>query len=103
MTSEPAVLAPATAITPPPTRARNPRRDVLPATLSLSFSGTDRAPAPLGGGEHALELAAGVEGPLREHDAVGADRDRERAARHVGQRPDVGVLDLVEAPQPHAR
>src|SRR5881396_1867129 len=95
-------LVPAIAITPAPTRARNPRREVeaaSPSTAWPSRSGTERSTAALGGGEHRLELRAGVERPLRQHRPVGPHRDGERAAGHVGQRPGVGVLDLVEAQQ----
>src|SRR3954451_7324623 len=86
--SEPAVRAPATVMRPPATRERKPRRD----------SGTQRPPAPLGRRQHGLELRARVERPLGEHRPVAAQRDRERAAGDVGQRPGAGVLDLVEAP-----
>ena len=50
-----------------------------------------RAAAALGGRQHRLELGAGVERALGEHGAVGVERDRERAAGHVGGGPRVGV------------
>src|SRR5918997_1020285 len=99
--SEPAVCAPASAITPAPTRERKPRRDVLAASVSESRSGTERTPPPLRGGQDGLQLRARVERALGQHGAVVADRHRERAARHVGQRPRVGVFLLVEAAQRH--
>src|SRR3954466_12208174 len=97
----PAVCAPATAITPAPTRERNPRLDVPAARSSAAWptrSRIQRSPATLGGREHGLQLRARVERPLGEHGAVGPDGDRERAAGYVGERPRVRVLDLVEAP-----
>src|SRR4051812_1084281 len=98
----PAVSAPASAITPTPTRERKPRRDVEPARPSAARpirSGMRRPAPPLGGREHALELGARVERALGEDGPVGADGARERAAGNVGERPHVGVLDLVEPPQ----
>ena len=47
-------------------------------------------PAALGGGQHALELGARVEGALGEHGAVAVERDRERAAGDVGSGPRLG-------------
>src|SRR5436190_16839057 len=102
LTSDAVACAPASAITPAPTRERNPRREVPVASASTASParlGTDRPTAPLGRGEYGLELRARVEGPLREHRAVGTDGDRERAAGDVGERPRVGVGDLVEAAQ----
>src|SRR3712207_6504442 len=86
LTSPPTVRAPARANTAPLTRARKPRREE---------SGTGRA-APLGGGEDRLELPRGVEGALGQDGAVGVEGDGERAAGGFGQRPRVGVADLVE-------
>ena len=82
-TSEPAVRAPATPSRAPTRdpRARKPRRG-----RRLD----QRAAAPARG-EHRLELARRVERALGQHRAVGVERDRERAAGHVGGRPGVGV------------
>src|SRR5262245_44832405 len=85
-TRPPTAPAPVTPSTAPDTRERKPRREVPAATRSLKL-GTDHAPALLGGGQHGLELRAGVEGPLGEHRAVGVECDGERAAGHVGDRP----------------
>src|SRR3954464_14851636 len=86
--SEPAVRAPATAITPAPTRERKPRREVAPASCSAARPAivvpsaspasrlrTQRPPTALGGGEHGLELGPSVERPLGQDGAVGADGD----------------------------
>src|SRR5689334_1071707 len=94
--SEAAVGAPAAASTAPPTRARNPRRDVSDASRSESRSATDRLPAALGGGEHGLELRGGVERALGQHGALPVHDDPVRAARHVRGGPGLGVLLLVE-------
>src|SRR5215218_7883999 len=85
---------PATPRSSLPMRARKPRRELDSATDSLSrSSGTHRARRVA---EEALELEERVERPLgehlavaREHDRVGASRDREGA-------PGLGVGLLVE-------
>src|SRR5207244_3973374 len=66
---------PLTASSSRPARARNPRREVAPATASLSTDGSR------GGDQQALELVERVERPLREHLAVGREHDRVGAAR----------------------
>src|SRR5712691_10577497 len=73
-----------------PARARKPRRELVPATASLSIHGPGRR------GEDALELEQGVEGALREHLAVGREHDRVRAPRDGQCAPDPGVGLLVE-------
>src|SRR5712691_1956637 len=67
-----------------PIRARKPRLELAPTTVSLSRP----SGMPLGRGQQALELDEGVERALREHrplgvqdDPVGAARDPERAPR----------------------
>src|SRR2546423_4139211 len=81
---------PDTASSSRPARARNPRRELVPATASLSTYWLGR------GDEQALELEERVEGPLREHLAVRREHDRVRAARHGERGPDVGVCLFVE-------
>src|SRR3954452_16908875 len=95
--SEPAVRAPATAITPAPTRERNPRREVAAASCcaarpvalarsstpagwasSLSRALRKRTPPALGGGEHRLQLRPRVERALGQHGPVAAHGPRER-------------------------
>src|SRR3954451_20022156 len=71
-----------------PVRARNPRRDVAPATASLS---THRRRA-----EQRLELIERVERPLREHLAVGREHDCVRAAGDGERLPGGRVVVLVE-------
>src|SRR5215218_2146355 len=53
-------------------------------------------PAPLRGGEHALELGEVVERPLGQHDAAEVERDRIRAPRRVDRPPRLGVDPLLE-------
>ena len=104
------------AISAPPTRARNPRRELFRASESIARSrgsGTDRqSPQALlrrtlaraepvrspafGGGQNALELGEVVERPLREHHAVGSHGQRERATRDLQASPELGVRDLIE-------
>src|SRR3954470_9156966 len=81
---------PLTASSSFPARARNPRREVDPATASLSTHRLGR------GGEHALELEERVERPLGERLAVGRQNDGVRAARNGELAPGLGVLLLVE-------
>ena len=71
-----------------PVRARNPRREVAPATRSLSTH-CRRA-------EQRFQLVERVEGALGEHLAVGREHDRVRAARDGERLPGVGVGLLVE-------
>src|SRR4051794_23107370 len=79
----------------PPTRAISPRRDVPFASDSVNapmsgMRGLQRA--ALGGGQHALELREAVEGALGQHGAgTRVQRDGERAARDLGERPHLGV------------
>src|SRR5947207_9944212 len=81
---------PLRASTSRPTRARNPRREVASATVSLS---TDRPRRVL---DQALELEERVEGSLREHHAVGVEDDAVRAAGNGERLPHARVGFLVE-------
>src|SRR5919198_3836207 len=88
----------AAATTPPPltasrsrpARARKPRREVAPATLSLNTQRAGRV------GEEAFELEERVEGALREHLAVRGQDERVRAAGDVQRAPGFCVGLLVE-------
>src|SRR3954470_1873425 len=71
-----------------PVRARKPRREVAPATASLS---THRRRA-----EQRLELVERVECALREHLAVRREHDRVRAAGDGERLPGLRVVVLVE-------
>src|SRR5436305_11885567 len=71
-----------------PVRARKPRREVAPATASLS---THRRRA-----KQRFELVERVEGSLREHLAVGRKHDRVRAAGDRERLPGLRVVVLVE-------
>src|SRR5262245_38130455 len=88
---------PATPSSSRPVRARNPRLELAPATLSLS---TDR---PGRVGQQALELVERVERPLGEHLAVRAEHHGVRAARDGERGPRVGVGLLVEEPKLDSR
>src|SRR6185436_21030825 len=80
---------PATPSSSFPVRARKPRREVAPATCSLS---THRRRAQQG-----LELVERVERALGEHLAVGrGEHDRVGAARDRERLPGLDVLVLVE-------
>src|SRR5690242_21536499 len=80
---------PATPSSSFPVRARKPRREVAPATCSLS---TRRRRT-----EQRLELVERVERPLREDLAVRrSEHDRVRAAGNPQRLPGLGVLVLVE-------
>src|SRR4051794_15370807 len=74
-----------------PVRARKPRREVAPATASLS---TYRRWA-----EQRFQLVERVERALREHLAVGREHDRVGAARDAERLPGLRVVVLVEEPQ----
>src|SRR5215210_6885188 len=76
-----------------PVRARKPRRELAPATASLSTHGPRRV------GQQALELQQRVERALREHLAVAREHDGIRAAGHRERLPGVGVGLLVESLQ----
>src|SRR5262245_65639196 len=80
-----------------PVRARNPRRELAPATLSLSTHGPRRV------GQQAFELVERVERPLGKHLAVRAEHHGVRAARDGERGPRVGVGPLVEELEPDAR
>src|SRR6266540_1941027 len=97
----PTVRAAASATSAPPTLARNPRRDVSRASESVSRSRCSGT-APLGGGQHALQLGEVVEGALGENSAAVAqgDGDGERAAGNPEVAPERGVHDLVEDADP---
>src|SRR3954463_9817188 len=71
-----------------PVRARKPRREVAPATASLS---TDRRR-----GEQRLQLVERVERALREHLAVGREHDRVRATGDGERFPRFRVVMFVE-------
>src|SRR5580765_8645020 len=71
-----------------PVRARNPRRELAPATASLNTG--HRV------GEERLELVERVEGALGEHHAVGSQHDPVGAPGHRERLPRVGVVVLVE-------
>src|SRR5436190_593579 len=73
-----------------PVRARNPRRELFPATASLSMHGLGCCD------QETLELEERVEGPLGPHLSVRGEDHRVRAARHAERGPDVGVRLLVE-------
>src|SRR5438445_3631830 len=81
---------PLTASRSRPARARNPRRELVPATASLSTDG------PGSVGEEALELVERVEGALREYVAVCRQNDCVGAARNGEGAPGLGVGLLVE-------
>src|SRR3954469_5822703 len=105
-TSEPTVRTPAATISASPARARKPRRE-LPAarrsTASAVRSATPPGHPPLRRGQDRLELAGRVERALGQDRPVGAERDRVRAARHVGGGPRAGLPRLVERAQDDAR
>src|SRR6478752_8727411 len=84
---------PATPSSRRPVRARKPRREVAPATASLSTH-YRRA-------EQRFQLVERVEGALGEHLAVGREHDRVRAARDGERLPGLGVGVLVEELQLH--
>src|SRR3954454_10304614 len=71
-----------------PVRARKPRREVAPATASLSTH-CRRA-------QQRFQLVERVERALREHFAVGREHDGVRAARDCERLPRFGVVLLVE-------
>src|SRR5215471_537109 len=73
-----------------PARARNPRRELLSATASLSTHRAGRV------GQEALELEERVERPLRENVSVGGEDHRVRASRDVERPPGLGIRLLVE-------
>ena len=103
---------------PLPTRARNPRRDELEARPSSAReirppsqrsaqtpSASIRSalgPAPLRGGEDALELGEVVEGALRADGPVALERDRVGRAGDRQRLPDVGVGRPPRRPRPRA-
>src|SRR5215813_954348 len=80
---------PASASRARPVRARKPRLELAPATASLSTGHRVR--------EERLELVERVEGALGEHDPVGREHDRVGAARDRERLPDLRVVVLVEA------
>src|SRR4029077_19903550 len=79
---------PATARMARPVRARNPRRELAPATASLNTGHCV--------GEERLELVERVEGALGEDHAVGRQHDRVGAPGHGERLPRVVVRMLVE-------
>src|SRR5262245_55816619 len=81
---------PARPTTSRPVRARKPRRELAPATLSLSTDGPRRV------GQQALQLVERVERPLGEHLAVRGEHHRVRAARNGERFPRIGGGLLVE-------
>src|SRR3954451_15753775 len=73
-----------------PARARNPRRELVATTASLSTHWAGRV------GKDAFELEQRVERALGEHVAVGRKHDRIGAARNVELTPCLRVVLLVE-------
>src|SRR5919197_2866112 len=73
-----------------PARARNPRRELRSATVSLSTHWAGCVD------DQALELVERVERPLREQVAVRREDERVRAPRNRKRAPDIGVGFLVE-------
>src|SRR6476659_7828303 len=82
---------PATPSSRRPVRARKPRREVAPATASLSTQ--RRRP------EQRFQLVERVEGAFAEHFAIRREHDRVRAAGDRERLPGLGVLVLVEEPE----
>src|ERR687887_1654308 len=73
-----------------PARARNPRRELRSATVSLSTHWAGCA------NDQALELVERVERPLREQVAVRREDERVGASRDREPTPGIGVGLLVE-------